>query len=107
LLTGALMVALFLPETREANSSSDDDDDDLMAITAVFRDRRLAALLMPVAVIEISASWVEAVLPLYATGAGTLTPSGVGLLFTMQRCSALSFSCRWCKPSPACRPSRS
>jgi MFS family permease len=82
LLTGALMVALFLTETRVANSPSDDDDDDLMAITAVFRDRRLAALLVPVAVIEIAASWIEAVLPLYATGAGTLTPSGVGLLFT-------------------------
>ncbi len=82
LLTGALMVALFLPETREANSSSDDDDDDIMAITAVFRDRKLAALLVPVAIIEITASWVEAVLPIYATGAGTLTPSGVGLLFT-------------------------
>jgi MFS family permease len=82
LLTAALMVALFLPETRDTNASSDDDDDDLMAITAVFGDRRLAALLVPVAVIEIAASWIEAVLPLYATGAGTLTPSGVGLLFT-------------------------
>ncbi len=82
LLMGALMVALLFPETREANSSSDDDDDDIMAITAVFRDRKLAALLVPVAIIEITASWVEAVLPIYATGAGTLTPSGVGLLFT-------------------------
>jgi hypothetical protein len=32
--------------------------------------------------LEISSSRVEAVLPLYTDSAGTLTPSGIGLLFT-------------------------
>ena len=32
--------------------------------------------------LEIGASWIEAVTPLYANNAGTLTPSGIGLLFT-------------------------
>jgi MFS transporter, DHA1 family, tetracycline resistance protein len=83
LLIGALAVLLFLPETRSAEAPAENDDEaGLTALTAVFRDRRLAALLMPVAAIEIASSWIEAVMPLYATGAGTLTPSGVGLLFT-------------------------
>ena len=41
-----------------------------------------AALLLPVAVIGVASSWIEAILPLYAIDAGTLTPSGVGLLFS-------------------------
>jgi DHA1 family tetracycline resistance protein-like MFS transporter len=82
LLIGALAVALFLPETRAPGAKSGDDEEEgLTALTAVFRDRRLAALLLPVAAIEIASSWIEAVMPLYAAEAGTLTPSGVGLLF--------------------------
>jgi MFS family permease len=85
LLLGTLAVALLLPETLIRKTSGDDaedDDDDLMALTAVFRDRKLAALLVPIAVLEIALSFIEAVTPLYANNAGTLTPSGVGLLFT-------------------------
>jgi DHA1 family tetracycline resistance protein-like MFS transporter len=84
LLVGALVVALFLSETWQRNAAGDDEEDDesLTALTAAFRDRRLAALLLPIAVIEIALSWIEAVTPLYANNAGTLTPSGVGLLFT-------------------------
>ena len=63
-------------------AADDDDDESLTALTAAFRDRRLAGLLLPIAVIEIALSWIEAVTPLYANNAGTLTPSGVGLLFT-------------------------
>ena len=37
---------------------------------------------MPIAVLEIAASWIEAITPLYADNAGTLTPTGIGLLFT-------------------------
>jgi MFS family permease len=83
LLVGALAVALFLRETRAPGTKSEDDDEEsLTALGAVFRDRRLAALLLPVAAIEIASSWIEAIMPLYAAGAGTLTPSGVGLLFS-------------------------
>lgn len=84
LLIGALMVALFLSETRTrtAPGAEDDDDEGLTALSAAFRDRRLAALLIPIAVIEIGASWIEAITPLYADNAGILTPSGIGLLFT-------------------------
>jgi MFS family permease len=86
LLAGAVAVAALLPETWTAQSRAQEDDDDddegLTALGAAFRDNRLAALLVPIAALEIATSWIEAVLPLYATNAGTLTPSGVGLLFT-------------------------
>jgi DHA1 family tetracycline resistance protein-like MFS transporter len=83
LLAGSLAVALFLPETWSRGSSADDDDEEgLTALGAVFRDGRLAALLVPVAALAIAASWIESVLPLYAASSGALTPSGVGLLFT-------------------------
>jgi DHA1 family tetracycline resistance protein-like MFS transporter len=46
------------------------------------RDRRLVALLLPIAVIGVAASWIETVLPLFAADSGSLGPAGVGLLFT-------------------------
>jgi MFS transporter, DHA1 family, tetracycline resistance protein len=83
LLIGAVMVALFLSETWTRTTPGEEEDDEgLTALSAAFRDRRLAALLIPIAVIEIGASWIEAVTPLYANNAGILTPSGIGLLFT-------------------------
>ncbi len=87
LLTAALVVATSLPETRRPNSparTGDDaeDDDNILALGAVLRDPRLAALLLPVLLLQMTGSWIESVLPLAATDAGTLTPSGVGLLFT-------------------------
>lgn len=83
LLTGAAAVALWLPETWDRNATAEEDDDEgLIVLTAAFRDRRLAGLLMPIAAMEIALSWIEAVTPLYANNAGTLTASGVGLLFT-------------------------
>ena len=91
LLVGTLAVAAFLPETRTANSASEDDDDDLMAITAVFRDRKLAGLLVPVAVIEVASSWIETVLPLHATDTAILTPTGVGFLFAYAGLLAVLF----------------
>jgi DHA1 family tetracycline resistance protein-like MFS transporter len=81
LLAGAVGVALFLPETRSAGSAADDKEE-AAAIVAVFRDRRLAALLVPIALVGIAASWIETVLPLFAADRGSLTPEGVGLLFT-------------------------
>lgn len=85
LLIGTLVVGLFLSETRpERHNDEDDDEDDegLGALGAAFRDRRLAALLVPIAILEIGASWIEAVTPLYAHNSGVLTASQIGLLFT-------------------------
>jgi MFS family permease len=86
LLLGSLVVGLFLAETRTGvagrEDKDDDDDEGLGALAAALRDRRLAALLVPVAILEIGASWIEAVMPLYAHNAGSLSPSQVGLLFT-------------------------
>ncbi len=84
LLIGTAAVALYLPETRQrgaADGEDDDDDESLMALTAAFRDKRLAGLLLSVAILEIVVSWIAALTPLYANAAGTLTPSGIGLLF--------------------------
>jgi MFS transporter, DHA1 family, tetracycline resistance protein len=86
ILTGAAAVAVFLPETWRGRTAADDgaaDDEEetLMALTAAFRDRRLAWLLLSVGVLEIAVSWIEAITPLYANAAGVLRPSGVGLLF--------------------------
>jgi hypothetical protein len=38
-------------------------------------------LLLSISVLEIAVSWIEAVTPLYATAAGVLTPTGIGMLF--------------------------
>lgn len=83
LLIAAFAVAVCLTETRPpaAAPGEDDDDDSLLVLTAAFRDRRLAALMVPVALIELAASWIGAIVPLYAEAGGTLTASGIGLLF--------------------------
>ena len=87
LLFGTLCVAALLDETRPqrlrsgADDADDDDEEDLTALVAIFRDSRLAALLVPIAVIGICGSWLESVSPLYINGAGLLTDSGIGLLF--------------------------
>jgi DHA1 family tetracycline resistance protein-like MFS transporter len=85
ILVGALIVAIFLVETRPpaaAPGEEDEEDESLLALTAVFRDSRLAGLIVPVALMEIAASWIAAITPLYADAGGTLTASGIGLLFT-------------------------
>jgi len=83
ILTGAAAVALLLPETWQGRDSEADDDDDesLTALGAALHDRRLAALLLSISALEIAISWIEAVTPLYATAAGAVTPTGIGLLF--------------------------
>jgi DHA1 family tetracycline resistance protein-like MFS transporter len=84
MLVGALVVAVFLAETRppDAEPGEDDDEESLLVLTAVFRDSRLAALIVPVVLSEIAASWIASITPLYADAGGTLTASGIGLLFT-------------------------
>ena len=84
ILVGALVVAIFLAETRpqDASAGEDDDDESLLVLTAVFRDSHLAGLIIPIALLEIAASWIASITPLYADAGGTLTASGIGLLFT-------------------------
>ena len=60
----------------------EDDEESVLALGAALRDGRLAALLAPVLLLQVVGSWIEAVLPLAANNAGTITPSGVGWLFT-------------------------
>jgi MFS transporter, DHA1 family, tetracycline resistance protein len=83
ILTGAAAVAALLPETwrGKADGGEDDDDESLTALGAALRDRRLAGLLLSISVLEIAVSWIEAVTPLYATAAGAITPTGIGMLF--------------------------
>jgi predicted MFS family arabinose efflux permease len=83
ILAGLLVVALFLDETRPLGTApgEDDDEDSLMALAAVVRDSRLASLLLPIALLEITVSWIQAIMPLYADAAGTLTAAGIGILF--------------------------
>jgi predicted MFS family arabinose efflux permease len=85
ILVGALVVAVFLAETRPQDASAgedDDDDESLLVLTAVFRDSHLAGLIVPIALLEIAASWIASITPLYADAGGTLAASGIGLLFT-------------------------
>lgn len=85
ILIGATVVAALLPETwqrgGDGGGEDEDEEESLMALTAAFRDRRLAGLLLSVGVLEIVVSWIEAITPLYANAAGALTASGIGLLF--------------------------
>lgn len=82
ILVGAAAVAALLPETWHGNFDGEGDDDgSLTALGAAFRDRRLAGLLLSISALEIVVSWIEAITPLYATAAGALNPTGIGMLF--------------------------
>jgi len=82
ILIGTAAVALLLPETWHGKTNAhDDDDESLTALGAAIRDRRLAALLLSISALEIAVSWIEAVTPLYATAAGALTATGIGMLY--------------------------
>jgi MFS transporter, DHA1 family, tetracycline resistance protein len=82
LLIGTVCVAVFLAETRPTAPHGEDDEESLTALTAIFRDRRLTSLLIPVAILGITSSWVESVTPLFANVHGLLSAAGIGLLFT-------------------------
>ena len=84
LLVAALVTFICLPETWKVTGKTQDEEEEegLSQLFPAFRDGRLALLLFWFLVLEVSGSWVESVLPLYAYDAGTLTASGVGLLFS-------------------------
>ncbi|MEI9409314.1 MFS transporter [Mesorhizobium salmacidum] len=87
LVLGGIVMLLALDETISAGRATGDGDEEyeeeegLSALLPAFRDGRLAKLLLWVVLFEVASNWIEAVIPLYAHDAGTLTPSGVGALF--------------------------
>jgi DHA1 family tetracycline resistance protein-like MFS transporter len=88
LLLGGIVMLVAFAETSVSGTDSLEDDgykseeeEGLSALLPVFRDGQLAKLLLLVTLFEISGSWIESVIPLYAHDAGTLTSSGVGMLF--------------------------
>jgi len=68
-------------DDRHDEEGDEDEEEGLSALLPAFRDGRLAKLLLWVVLFEVAGNWIEAVIPLYAQDAGTLTPSGVGALF--------------------------
>ncbi|WP_244571059.1 MDR family MFS transporter [Mesorhizobium carmichaelinearum] len=87
LVLGGIVMLFALNETIGVGHATGDDRHDgedeegLSALLPAFRDGRLAKLLLWVVLFEVAGNWIEAVIPLYAQDAGTLTPSGVGALF--------------------------
>lgn len=91
LVLGGIVMLFALNETigigraagnyRHDDKDDDDEEEGLSALLPAFRDGRLAKLLLWVVLFEVAGNWIEAVIPLYAQDAGTLTPSGVGALF--------------------------
>jgi|GEM_PF-945842 len=88
LVLGGIVMFFALTETigtgRATGDDPHDDEDEeegLSALLPAFRDGRLAKLLLWVVLFEVAGNWIEAVIPLYAQDAGTLTPTGVGALF--------------------------
>ena len=86
LLLGGVVTLVAFAETqgsgRAAGDPDEEEEEGLSALLPAFRDGRLATLLAWVVLFEIAGNWIEAVIPLYAQDAGTLSPSGVGTLFS-------------------------
>lgn len=89
LVLGGIVMLFALNETigvghatgDDRHDGEDEEEEGLSALLPAFRDGRLAKLLLWVVLFEVAGNWIEAVIPLYAHDAGTLTPSGVGALF--------------------------
>lgn len=86
LVLGGIVTLFALSETSGIGRATgddrpDDEEEGLSALLPAFRDGRLAKLLLWIVLFEVAGNWIEAVIPLYAQDAGTLTPSGVGALF--------------------------
>lgn len=84
MVAGGLMLAISLAETRPFAAGLDDEADDeegLSALLPAFRDRRLAGLLIWVLLLGVAGSWVEAVMPLYASNQMEMSAASIGYLF--------------------------
>ncbi|WP_245279168.1 MDR family MFS transporter [Mesorhizobium loti] len=91
LVLGGIVMLFVLNETigigratgddRHGGEADEEEAEGLSALLPAFRDGRLAKLLLWVVLFEVAGNWIEAVIPLYAHDAGTLTASGVGVLF--------------------------
>lgn len=83
LVAGGLMLAICLSETRSLAADAEDEDDEegFSALLPAFRDSRLAVLLMWVLLLGVAGSWVEAVMPLYASNHMGMSAASIGYLF--------------------------
>jgi DHA1 family tetracycline resistance protein-like MFS transporter len=70
------------PRNSEDSHEENEEEEGLSALRPIFRDAWLGKLLLWAILFEVSGSWIESVIPLYAHDAGTLTSSGIGLLFS-------------------------
>ncbi|SQC91763.1 Metal-tetracycline/H(+) antiporter [Cedecea neteri] len=83
LVAGGLMLAICLSETRSLAADVEDEDGEegFSALLPAFRDSRLAVLLMWVLLLGVAGSWVEAVMPLYASNQMGMSAASIGYLF--------------------------
>lgn len=83
LVAGGLMLAICLSETRSLAADAEDEEDveGFSALLPAFRDSRLAVLLMWVLLLGVAGSWVEAVMPLYASNQMGMSAASIGYLF--------------------------
>ncbi|MET3593255.1 MFS family permease [Mesorhizobium shonense] len=97
LILGGVVMLVALGETIGSGRSAagdrgdEEEEEGLSALLPAFRDGRLAKLLLWVVLFEISGNWIEAVIPLYARDAGTLSPSGIGTLFAYAAALTVGF----------------
>lgn len=80
---GGLMLAICLSETRSLAADAEDEGDEegFSALLPAFRDSRLAGLLIWVLLLGVAGSWVEAVMPLYASNQMGMSAASIGYLF--------------------------
>lgn len=83
MVAGGLMLAICLSETRSLAADAEDEGDEegFSALLPAFRDSRLAVLLMWVLLLGVAGSWVEAVMPLYASNQMGMSAASIGYLF--------------------------
>lgn len=83
MVAGGLMLAICLSETRSLATDAEDEDGEegFSALLPAFRDSRLAVLLMWVLLLGVAGSWVEAVMPLYASNQMGMSAASIGYLF--------------------------
>ncbi|HEY3984922.1 MFS transporter [Cedecea sp.] len=83
MVAGGLILAICLSETRSLAADAEDEEDveGFSALLPAFRDSRLAVLLMWVLLLGVAGSWVEAVMPLYASNQMGMSAASIGYLF--------------------------